>query len=207
MDKKYRESLPEIIKDVPMGNFSDDENGPTAAPLQKKTRKSKKDSIGKNALYPDEGVKIARWWSCENMLGLGDFRQEVREELSKARILEQKARETQLQMILMLEILALEALSARGLPAETSTEAIVAVQDDVENSKTKISKAKKLQDLPSLLEMSIDRLSIWLSISEEDMKASDENLKQPTQQGRGFEKKETRNDLLREFCTDVILPL
>ena len=207
MDKKYRESLPGIIKDIPAGNFSDDDNGPSTAPLEKKRLKSKKDSIGKNGLYPDEGVKMTRWWSRESMLGIGDAEQEAREELSKARILEQKARETQLQMILMLEVLALEALSATVSPARDSIEAVVIVEGGLENNKTKKPKTKKPQDLPSVLDVSIDRLSIWLSISQEDMKASDDSLKRPIQQWGRSEKRETRNDLLREFCTDVILPL
>ena len=205
MDRKYRETLPEIVKVLPGGALSEDESEQIMAGLEKKAGKSRKAKIGKDGLHPGEVVNITRWWFGRDTLFGLDASREVREDEARIAMLEQRARETQLQMIIVLETLALEASNIKprvdpGLPGGRVTE---------EETTTQAQKAKpkKPQNLDTLIDLLIDRLCIWHSTSAEDSKMTGDM--QRTIPPRGEKAAETRpnNDPLRDFCVDVILPL
>lgn len=199
MDKKYKETLPNIVKELPIGVFSDDEN--IAATFRKKTRRKKSSKIGKDGLYPEEELSVIRWWLERRDSIDGDDSIENRDERVRLRIAEQRARETQLQIILLLETLALEASNS----AKTS-EKDPSVVEEKRPSREK-QKTKKILDLNILLDLQIDRLCIWQSMSVGECGSStNEDKTDPRAMLRGSNVGR-KLDVLRDFCVDVILPL
>lgn len=199
MDKKYKETLPNLVKELPIAVLSDDEN--INATFRKKARKKNSSKIGKDGLYPEEEVSVIRWWLGRRNLINGDGSSENRDERFRLRMAEQRARETQLQIILLLETLALEASN----PGKSiGSDPIVMGEKHPSNKK---QKTKKRQDLNVLLDLQIDRLCIWQSMSVgESGSSTHENKTDPratlivSNEGKKF-------DVLRDFCVDVILPL
>lgn len=198
MDKKYRDTLPSIIEEIPLGVFSEDEYEAISTSLRKKSRKNKTMKIGKDGLYPEENVRLAKWWLYRSE-SIGDHDSpENRKDAVRSALLEQRARETQLQIILVLETLALEASKQA-----TSNQDPPSVAEKKKQSSKKKTKEGKMVDLDTLLELLVDRLCIWQSITLDDVspiqttsqKAWPEPTHSPT------------SDVLHNFCTDVILPL
>lgn len=202
MDKKYRETLPSIVKELPFGVFSDDENDAVSASFRKKPRKTKGLKPGKDGLYPEEEVSVVRWWLGRSNRTDDEGSFENREESIRIRLLEQRARETQLQIILVLETLALEASKL-----EKSGEDVPAVIQGTHNLSKQKLKTKKVQDLNVLLDLLVDRLCIWQSMSVEGGSASMNEDTSVSQITRNIPNKVLKVDVLRNFCVDVILPL
>lgn len=202
MDKKYRDTVPDIVKDLPAGSFSDDENEVYIESLRKKSRKSKKQKIRKNGLYSEEELDIARWWISRGSVDNHEY-QVGAEKIARTRILAQKARETQLQIILVLETLALEMTVL-----ETEVNQLVPdVIDSNELSLSKKQKPSKHKDLHTLLDLLLDRLCIWQSTHMFDGESPAKDDKTTSQQvGRQSDQMLRPNDL-RNFCVDVVLPL
>lgn len=204
MDTKYRETLPDLIKDLPFGILSEDEGEPVIAAISKKFRKSKKMAIGKNGLYPGEELNIARWWLSRDVSSMACDTAEAREEVTRTALLEQRAKETQMQIILVLETLSLEA-SAPVLSGEQDLPQQIAPKDEVSQKKTK--KPKKQQNLVMLLDLLADRLSIWQSMSVDEANNNDEKKPPSPRTSTNFADNSTGNRPLRQFCVDVLLPL
>ena len=201
MDKKYRESIPTLVKEYPFSMLSDGECASIIETTKKKSRKSQKDKINKNGLYAGEDINIAQWWLGRDMQCLACDTHEAREESIKTTILEQRAREAQLQIIILLETLALEANAI--VPGGKSLRADKAGLEH-DDATTKVKKSKKPQDLYTLLDLLADRLCIWHSMTAEVEKPSANQNQQSSSQ----KKTENKNDdHLRQFCIDVILPL
>jgi len=203
MDIKYRETLPNLIKDLPFGSISDDEGASMIAAIGKKGRKSRKTRVGKNGLYAGEDLSATRWWLGRNMSSMDCDSADVREDAIRATLLEQRARETQLQIILVLETLALEA-SAEG---STTSSVLTDLREAEVDSDKKPKKRKKPQDLSTLVEILADRLCIWQSMSKDESKTSSNENKSDTQRGAKMTTSVVGNDHLRQFCVDVVLPL
>lgn len=202
MDKKYKETLPNIVKELPIGVFSDDEN--ITATFRKKTRKKKSSKVGKDGLYPEEEVSVIRWWLDRRNSIDGDDSSENRDERVRLRMAEQRARETQLQIILLLETLALEASNPGKTSEKDPTDSTVVEE---EHPSSKKQKTKKLLDLNVLLDLQIDRLCIWQSMSVGECGSSThEDKTDPRAMLRGSNEGR-KLDVLRDFCVDVILPL
>lgn len=199
MDKKYKETLPNIVKELPIGVFSDDEN--MTAIFRKKTRKRKSSKIGKDGLYPEEEVSVIRWWLDRRNSIDGDDSSDNRDERVRLRMAEQRARETQLQIILLLETLALEASN----PGKISENDPIVVEEKHPSS-TK-QKSKKLLDLNILLDLQIDRLCIWQSMSVGDSGSSAHEDKTDPRTTLKVSNEGRKFDVLRDFCVDVIVPL
>lgn len=199
MDKKYKETLPNIVKELPIGVFSDDEN--ITATFRKKTRKKKSSKIGKDGLYPEEEVSVIRWWLDRRNSIDGDDSSENRDERVRLRMAEQRARETQLQIILLLETLALEASN----PGKASENGLMVVEG--RHSSCKKQRGKKLHDLNVLLDLQIDRLCIWqsMSVGEGGPSTHEDNTDSRATLRVSYEGR--RSDVLRDFCVDVVLPL
>ncbi len=204
MDTKYRETLPNLIRDLPSGTFSDDECASMITAISKKARKSKKTKVGKNGLHAGEEVDITRWWIGRDMSFATSDSPGAREDAVKTALLEQRARETQLQIILVLETLALEASATEPAADPTSLKDLKKRDED---SQRKPKKPRKLQDLDTLLDLLADRLCIWQDMSIDQAKSSSADKRPSSEHGAKVPIEAARNDCLRQFCVDVVLPL
>lgn len=203
MDQKYKDALPSVVNSLPAGNVSEDDTETVIASLQKKSRKSKKDKISKDGLYHGEDINIARWWLNRYGVNL-ESGISSREDALKELLLKQRARETQLQIILVLETLALEA---SGLHHNKDVDQLEVPVDAAADTQTKKKKrAKKPQDLNTQLDLLIDRLSIWQSMRLEEAKDSASDSHTNVTQGQSAHDG-ANADHLKSFCVDVVLPL
>lgn len=207
MDIKYRETLPELIKAFPFEPPSDEECTSVIDMISKKTRRSKNPSVGRNGLYPGEEASIARWWLGRDLSSVACDSIDAKQEATNSAVLEQRTRETQMQIVLSLETLALELAFASHAVEKPQLINTVEGEDDLQNKMKMKKKAKKPQDLSVLLDLLIDRLCIWQSMSVDDTKT-------PTGEERPTFQHETKatvkaggSDHLRQFCVDVVLPL
>jgi DNA replication regulator SLD3 len=201
IDKKYRDGLPASISLVDINDHSGEEADKTAKP--KKRKSSKKMKIGKNGLYSTEDSFIHKWWRSYDDDAESGAPGSSREELTKSRISQLRIRETQLQLIVILEVLALQPLASN---VEDAGLGLPAVLPSLETgaAKEKLAKAKKPDHLSTLIDVHIDRLCIWQSVALESSKAPD-NI-QPVVTGSADQMKSTDN-IPRDFCVDVIAPL
>ena len=202
MDKKYRETLPELVKDFPFTLLSDGESASVIETVQKKSRKSKKDRVNRNGLYAGEDVTVARWWLSRDISGISCDSSDAQKESKERAIHEQRAREAQLQIILLLETLALEA---NAVLAREESAQMGNFDQEQEGGTTKAKKSKKPRILRTLLDLLADRLCIWQSMSVEVEKPSANEKMQPSSLEKRFE--DLGDDHLRQFCIDVIIPL
>ena len=203
MDKKYRDTLPEIINALPFGNVSEDDRKAVVINLQKKARKPNKGKIGKDGLYHGEEAYVARWWLSRHNASQDASFSDGGEETLKTLLQEQRARETQLQIILILEVLALE--STTPTPGAVPHDATQTAGNEA-NPQTKKKKPKKPQDLQTLLNLLVDRLSIWQSMRLEESKDSTSDSR-PELAHSGEAPKSASANQLKSFCIDVVLPL
>lgn len=192
MDSKYRETLPASIRDAVLA-LSDGEDAPGT-----KKRKSKKKKLGKNGLYPEEDGFIRKWWKDRSMME-APAQETSREAETKKHISDLRLRETQLQILLILEVMALESA-----PSEERKSAAEKVADEEKNT-AKRSRAKKPQDLNVLLELHLDRLCIWHAVSSEESAAAN-SAKASSFNDGAMSGKKIESDAVRDFCTEVIIP-
>jgi DNA replication regulator SLD3 len=198
IEKKYRDGLPSCVSLIDIQDHSVDD---AATAKAKKRRSSKKMKPGKNGLYPAEDDLIRRWWATHDDDAESGAPGVTREDLAKSRITQLRIRETQLQMILILEVLALQPLASAtedvggGLPGALPT-------SSVGDGKEKLAKGKKPDHLTMLIDVHIDRLCIWQSIALESMKA-------PTGVSQNMTESAPKHsdNVLRDFCIEVIAPL
>lgn len=172
--------------------------------ISNKARRSKKPSVGKNGLYPGEEANIARWWLSRDLSSVACDSADAREEATRSAVLGQRARETQMQIVLSLETLALESAAAsqqvENLPPTDH------IQGD-DGAQKKKKNLKKPQDLSVLLDLLVDRLCIWQSMSVDETKTSNGEDRPVSPHGAKPTAKVVGSDHLRQFCVDVVLPL
>ncbi|KAI7010459.1 hypothetical protein D0869_12636 [Hortaea werneckii] len=206
MDKKYRDTLPAQIKDLPALDLgSPDHAEKTQKKRKPKKWKAKRDKLG---LFSDEKEYVEKWWRehDESVNSSAPNLGETIEAGLKRRLPRLRSRETYLQLVLALEVLALEASlpaseqqpqdsAARSLNVETQG------ADSQDGTAAKKAKAKKPMDLPALLDTLVDRLSIWHSLEGlSPAKKSTEGEASTGVPGNAA------NDELRDFCIEVIIP-
>ena len=205
MDVKYRETLPALVRAFPFDSLSDEECTAVIDTISKKTHRSKKPSVGKNGLYPGEEANIARWWLSRDLSSVACDTADAKGEATKSAVLDQRARETQMQIVLSLETIALE--SAASSRAEEILPPINIIRHDSSHDKNTKRKAKKPQDLGMLLDLLVDRLCIWQSMSVDETKTLCGEDRLASQHGTKATVKTAGSDDLRQFCVDVVLPL
>jgi DNA replication regulator SLD3 len=188
MDLKYRETLPTSVRDA----LLTPSDGETT-----KKRKSKKKKLGKNGLYPGEDALIRKWWKDRSMES--SAQENSRDTESKKHISDLRLRETQMQILLILEVIALEST-----PAEDKHKTKHEVPDE-ENNSSKKPRARKAQDLNVLLELHLDRLCIWHAVSLEESTAAD-SAKASSFSDSHMSGKKVESDAVRDFCTEVVVP-
>lgn len=210
MDKKYREKLPQTIKDIPSLSFSDDDLPGLSPPKRKVGKRLHPTKAG---MFPLEEDYIKRWWMSDdnNRSRPG----ESAEDAMKRRTSDLRMRESFLQVIITLEIMALEASPAFKSAQNVEPKAIESElkpseqnPDDavptVESQEVTKKAAKKLQDLSLALDLLVDRLCIWQSIGQEGgssgILSSKDGRSSKTPSG------DNTNDVLRDFFAEVVLP-
>jgi hypothetical protein len=173
MDIKYRNSVPEIVRNLVLDTVD--------PPVRSKRRRRKK-KLGKNGLYDDENEYISRWWRSRTVVDPQTGKQDTMDGELRRSAADLRIRETQLQILLILETLAVELTMPKiAEPAQ--------------------SRRKKDQDLGTLLELLFDRLCIWHAVSLDDICENGKESDRAETVG-----KENDNDKLKEFWMEVILP-
>jgi DNA replication regulator SLD3 len=204
IDKKYKDGVLGCVSMIDIHDNSADEAN-QAAGKSKKRKRSKKMKPGKNGLYPLEDTLIRKWWASYDDEVDSGIPGTSKDDMIRNRISELKIRETQLQMIVMLEVLALHPLASAsddlddGLPAELPASQIA-------DGKEKVARHKKPDHLSMLIDVHVDRLCIWQSIALEAVKTP---LNNETNQDESLGSSSSTHvdSILRDFCIDIIVPL
>ncbi|KAK2023820.1 hypothetical protein LX32DRAFT_571025 [Colletotrichum zoysiae] len=196
IDKKYRETIPDIISKMKTHIDNSDEGS------KPKRRKSKKMKLGKDGMYPEEDDHVRKWWSL-NQPEFGDEDKPITPAQIKSHVSLLRTRETQLQMILILEILALEPLRTAegagesqlpGFPGEPEAEKAAEAQP----------KKRSKHNFPVLADVHADRLCIWQSTASDELRMLEDS--QVTAPSGGEQALKASPDPLKDFCTDIIMP-
>lgn len=205
---KFKESLPHTI----MSGISE-LRGDSDEQASRKKANRRKTKLGKDGLWPIENDYIVRWWQARSVqsIPIEDQEAKIRDAVSKSL----RMREAQMQIVLMLEILAIESKLLKPATGELDRAALTAPADvetkveSIESDKPllvpgKAERTIKKRNLETDLEVLADKLCIWHSIGVEfafsdmlgDESIYDENTEDP----------ELSKDTLRNFCTDVLIP-
>lgn len=202
IDKKYREAVPAIVGK--MNTHPLDSGDELASKTEQ--RKTKKMKLGKDGLYPREDGDVRKWWAAhkprptdEDHVTTAALPHETKLHISCLR-----TRETQLQMILVLEILALESLKQPGSQNDAPLPEPPGYGATPEASKQPPVKKRNKHNLPMLLEVHADRLSIWQTTALDDIKMLEDSQAGPPNEAK---KERSGSDPLRDFCIDIIVPL
>lgn len=198
IDKKYRETIPGIITKMKTLVESSDEGDSKA-----KKRKIKKMKLGKDGMYPGEDEHVRKWWES-NKPELRDDDTAITPTQVKSHVSLLRTRETQLQMILILEILALEPLR---LADEDEDSQLPVLPGEAEHKKITETQPKKRSkhNFPVLVDVHADRLCIWQSTASDEMKLLEDSQVSAPVGGEPVQK--ASSDPLKDFCTDIIMPL
>ncbi|KAH8676244.1 DNA replication regulator SLD3-domain-containing protein [Xylariales sp. PMI_506] len=202
IDKKYRETVPDIISKMKTYVVdSGDEHG-----AKGRKKKPKKMKLGKDGLYPSEDEHVRKWWNAHKpqLKDEEDTMTAVVPSDTKLQISCLRSRETQLQIIVILEILALEPLRTVTLAQESQLPGLSIDLPPAEPSQDLSGKKRNKHNFPVLLDVHADRLSIWQSTSLDEI-----NMLGDTQSG-GIDKLQKpgslNSDPLKDFCVDIIVP-
>ena len=205
MDKKYRDSITRIIKELPVRSVAD--ASPSVPKKKKKWKwKPKRDKTG---FFVDEQELVEKWWVDDDIESSPTT--EAADAIMRKRIARIRNRETFLQIILCLEILALEASlfaedkrrqesTMGGIESQNAGETQLDETQALSTSEVKPTKQKKKQDLPALLETLLDKLAIWHSLE------SNSPAKTRVAAGSTAPDQQSENDELHSFCIEVIVP-
>jgi DNA replication regulator SLD3 len=198
IDTKYRQTIPTIIANMKPGHDTSDEE------RKRPKKRSKKPKVGKDGLYPMEAEHVERWWTVQKAELLGEegtiSQQQIKSHLDLLR-----TRETELQMIIIFEILALEPLRSAddeedsqlpGLPGKSVSPGIMAPPP----------KKRNRHNLPVLVDVHADRLCIWHSTASDELRLL-EGTQGASQAGEAQSAKKASSEPLRDFCVDIIMPL
>ncbi|KAF5583661.1 dna replication regulator sld3 [Fusarium pseudoanthophilum] len=196
IDKKYRETVPALIAQMKTVVDSSDE-GP------KRKRRAKKMKIGKDGLYPHEETHIRKWWAT-NKPELKEDETNVSTQQIRSLTSMLRTRETQLQMIIILEILALTPRNPADGAEDGQLPLLPGAAESQGDSVVPSTKKRSKHNLPVLVDVHADRLTIWQST------ASDEQLlledSQITQAPDGQSRQKASSEPLKDFCVDIIVP-
>ncbi|CAK7228916.1 hypothetical protein SBRCBS47491_007071 [Sporothrix bragantina] len=198
IDKKYRETVPDLVSHLrTIGDVSDH------TVTKRKSKKPKKIKLGSSGLYTDEDVHVRKWWAANKPTPRDD---EVlpRPEEVKYTISCLRTRETQLQIILILEIMALETMRPVGDTGESQLPGMTAEMLATTPAKKEAPKKRNKHNLPLLIDVHADRLCIWQSTTSDDIRALAESQVRSASEPNTV--KTTHSDPLKEFCVDIIVP-
>src|SRR6266566_1966001 len=194
LDKKFRETIPEIVDHMKILVDSSDEES------KRKKRKPKKMKLGKGGLYPTEVDHVRQWWNANKPELRGD-EVTVNAQDVKYHICCLRTRETQLQAILILEILALETMTPAEGVGESQLPGLEVETPPKPTTSAISSKKRNKVDFPVLVDIHADRLCIWQTTTLDDLKAMAEHQ---TKESDGSKSHRASADPLRDYCVDII---
>lgn len=195
IDKKFRETVPKIANHMQtFGGMSDEEP-------KKKSKKAKKIRLGSNGLFTDEDAHVRKWWEANKPPPRDD---EVfpRSEEVKYVISCLRTRETQMQMILILEIMALEAMRPEGDAIESQLPGMAPDTDVPAIAKKEAPRKRNKHNFPLLIDVHADRLCIWQSTISDEVRALAESQPRPNSDLSYSQ----INQSLKDFCVDIVVP-
>lgn len=186
IDKKFEKHLPAIVTELAL-QLSDSDVG-------KKKRKAKKRKLklGKEGTYPFEMDYIKKWWKGEEDTPVPN--ESPKQRMSR-RIGDLRTREALLQVILILEVLALEPLvDANQFESQLAADADAGATQAPRKTKPN---AKKPTDINTIIDILADRLLIWQDIDLDLGVRADGSPAKPA----------PGKDKLGSFCFEVLIPL
>ena len=195
LDLKFKESVIRVIENTDLTG-SAQFGAPGKLGAKKIPKRGKK--LGKNGLYSDEAEYVRRWWQRQDLgygaaTSAGDMEKRMRAAISDLR-----NRESMLQILLVLEIIALDS-QKQDQPEETPFK--LESQEQGANTRTPVKKSQRKHDLQIDLDPLLDRLCIWQTLGMDGLLESPEKPQDSSTTAAGGAK-----DKLRDFCTDVVLP-
>lgn len=187
-DQRHKEDIPSIIRD---SSRDTDADGTDAKRKNKKRKwKSKRDRQG---FFVGETEHIQEWWqTCDTHDATTSTPQDAAGSLKHA-LETLRTRETFSQVIIALEILALESIPHKDVAEVTADTTAAVSTEPVKPAR----KAKKPLQLDNHLDILLDRLVIWHSLSSQTLR---EALSDESANGG------KASDELRDFCIEVIIP-
>ncbi|PHH59708.1 hypothetical protein CDD81_2654 [Ophiocordyceps australis] len=202
IDKKYRETVPHVVSDTHGFFESPDVTG------HKKCR-PKKMKRGKDVLYPGEHDRIRAWWINNKPPSTSQQASSSAAQI-KAQASLLRTRETQLQMIVILEILALESLQAVAEAGESCLPLLPGAQESQEQqlSTSPLAPVKKRNrhNLAVLVDVHADRLTIWQSTTPEALASLGDSSAPQHGDSTDLTQQKSTLEPLKDFCVDVIVP-
>ena len=199
-DLKYSEGLPDLIEDIPPHLTAEDESSALKSFSGTIKRSKKRKKIGKDGFGPGEEEFAIRWWLKQGSAGdTNAFNSEKQNRVRDA-VSEQKARETQLQILLNLELFALEPVLMQREKERQDTGEEHKASEKAASEKRSKHEGKR----HALLGQLVDKLCIWDSMSLNDSGVPNTESGSAKQ---GLRSKSSSTERLRSFCTEVIVPL
>ncbi|OBS18344.1 hypothetical protein FPOA_10071 [Fusarium poae] len=196
IDKKYRQTIPALIAQMKTTVDSSDEG-------RKRKRRARRMKIGKDGLYPHEQAHIRKWWTT-NKPELKDDETDVSEHQIKSITSMLHTRETQLQMIIILEILALTPLKPADDAEDSQLPLLPGAAESQGDMAPPFAKKRNKHNLPVLVDVHAHRLTIWHSTaSEEQLLLEDSQISQALD---GQSQQKSSSEPLKDFCVDIIVP-
>lgn len=202
MDWKYRDTIPKIIENM-IFQGSPDIKVQIPPVLERRKRPVRRKRLGKDGLHSYEADFVRTWWLNRDERKLELSSANSRESEKQALLAELRNRETQIQIILILEILTLE--STIPVPDEGFAPVSAVKQEPDDDKSTSVLASTPLattkkRDLRPDLDILVDRLCIHQSVC-----IIDPSMVQDVREENGESGKEVK-DKLRDFCCNVILP-
>lgn len=199
LDLKYKNSVNKIIE---FTKSSQQAEGAVKETTKKTSRKKK---LGKDVLYPAEEDYVRRCWLERELRHSKIISAQLQAQEQRKLVSDLRTRETKMQILLILEVLALEAGSSKSQGSALSTEAVFKTEEQAEATaavlaKTPTKPKSKPKSYSSDLETLIDRLCIWHTVGIDEMLDSPEKK---DQEARNFS---TKKDQLADFCAEAIVP-
>ncbi|KAI1753892.1 DNA replication regulator SLD3-domain-containing protein [Xylaria castorea] len=206
IDKKYRETIPKIQSEMKtVIQESDAEQGQGKSKPRK--RKSKKMKLGKDGLYPNEDDHVRKWWAIHKPRPIDDAESTTKsteQQDIKLQISLLRSRETQLQMIIILEILSLEPLVVRENANDSQLPGLPPLEEPPNSPKAMPTKKRTKHNFLFLLDVHADRLCIWQSTAFDEFNVINESQAGPKLESQRSSK--STSDSLKDFCVDIIVP-
>lgn len=193
-DRKYSSKLPEMLKVVLVNELELASDGQPARPRLRKAKTLKKPKPNKHGVYSNESEYLAKWWHKSESKEMS----EVVDDALKKHLSGLRLRESLLQILLALEVIAAE----KEIKDKKRPEGVEA---SVEEPPAKVAKkSKPANDLHSTLDMLVDRVCIWQSVDP----SSDSPVKdrQIVGQAKGATSTTGPTDRLKEFCVEILIP-
>ena len=206
-DRKYRERLPGIIRDQTMPEVDTAIlNISSKNTARRRERKAKAMKPNKNGVYAIEKDYIVNWWLCEDEAISG----QDHATLAEQRLSQLKARESLLQLLLLVEMAAIENDPVMRSTKMYQGQKLLDVCETVETPEIEDAMyQKRAKQNNAQLDLLVDRLCIWQSVVVEGA------VENKVKKANAISSSEVahpsadpgKSDWLKEFCVDVLMPL